>query len=419
LVLENRHVIGGAAVTEELYPGFKYSRASYLAGLLRPQIIEDLQLEKHGFQYIPRDPSSVTPMLPGSNGAQGGHPAKFLLLGANDASTRASIAQFSSRDAERFPEYEAFLGKARDLLQPLLDAPPPNPFVGSARDRLAAVATIASICKRAWHHRAHLVDIYELMTGSAEQLLGRWFESDILKTTLATDAVIGAVISPRSTGSAYVLLHHVMGEAAGQQGVWAYVRGGMGAISQALAAAALETGNVEIRTSSPVDRILCEQPDTSSAPRVIGVQLSDGSRLTAPTVVSGVSPFRTYLELLRSSSVPESFSGALSETSASPISQGLQERIAHTDHSCGAFKINLAVSKLPGFLCCPPGDGESVDTPLACHKGTIHFEQRMAELHDGTYTSPSSALSALHPRALSAALTDGLVPFFSCANSFE
>lgn len=236
-VLERRHVVGGAAVTEELYPGFKYSRASYLAGLLRPSIITELDLPRYGFEYIPRDPSSFTPSH--VHGPLGG---KSLLLGGDDAKTHASIAQFSAKDADAYPRYEEFLGACRDIVQPLLDGAPPNPMEGKLHERVDTVRRLSELAKRGAQHRGALVPFYELFTAPASHILDRWFESEILKTTLATDAVIGAMCSPTHAGSAYVLLHHVMGEAAGRKGVWAYVRGGMGAVSGAIAASAKAHG---------------------------------------------------------------------------------------------------------------------------------------------------------------------------------
>ncbi len=247
LVLERRHLVGGAAVTEQLYPGFKFSRASYLAGLLRPSIITELSLEKYGFEYLPRDPSSFTPSHP--NGPLGG---RSLLLGADDATTRASIAQFSAKDADAYPRYEEFLSAAREIVQPLLDGPPPNPFSGGKRkETRATISQLAQVLRTGMQHRQHLANIYELFTAPASHILDRWFESEILKTTLATDAVIGAMVSPTHAGSAYVLLHHVMGEAAGRKGVWAYVRGGMGAVSNAIAQAA-QAAKAEIITNATV-----------------------------------------------------------------------------------------------------------------------------------------------------------------------
>jgi phytoene dehydrogenase-like protein len=209
LVLERRHCVGGAAVTEEIIPGFKFSRASYLAGLLRPQIIEDLNLAKYGFKYLSRDPSSFTPTLLNSK-----HKGKYLLLGSNEKENWESIAQFSKKDADAYFKYEEFLGKVREILQPLLDAAPPDIFYGTVQDRVRALKTIAQLTSVGYRHREILVRFYELMVGPAQQILDRWFESDVLKATLATDAVIGAAVSPRQNGSAYVLVHHGSSPAA-------------------------------------------------------------------------------------------------------------------------------------------------------------------------------------------------------------
>ena len=151
------------------------------------------------------------------------------MLGENEEANRLSISQFSPNDAEAYIEYEKFLCGVREIMQPLIDNAPPNPFSGSWRERCRAISTLFSLLTAAIKHRNILVPFYELFTGPAKQILDRYFESDILKATLATDAVIGALVSPNQTGSAYVLLHHVMGEAAGKKGVWAYVQGGMGA----------------------------------------------------------------------------------------------------------------------------------------------------------------------------------------------
>lgn len=239
LVLERRHLVGGAAVTEEIIPGFKFSRASYLAGLLRPKIIEDLQLAKYGFKYLPRNPSSFTPTKLDSI-----YKGKYLLLGDDAQENWRSIAQFSKRDADAYPKYEEFLGKIREIMQPLLDNAPPDLTQGQMREKLRTLSTIKELVKVGYKNKEVLVPFYELLTGPAEQILDRWFESDILKTTLATDAVIGALVGPQQNGSAYVLLHHVMGEAAGKQGVWAYVEGGMGALSNAVASSARSHGKL-------------------------------------------------------------------------------------------------------------------------------------------------------------------------------
>ena len=223
LVLERRDKVGGAAVTEEIIPGFKFSRASYLAGLLRPQIIQDLNLEKYGFKYLPRNPSSFTPTL--MNSPYGG---KYLILGDDAQANRESISQFSVHDADAYPRYDEFLGQVRELIQPLLDHPLPNPLSGTGTliDKMRDIGTLGKMVKLGFKNKEVLIPFYELMMGPADQILNRWFDSEILKTTLATDAVIGALVSPKQNGSAYVLLHHCMGEAAGKKGVWSYMEGG-------------------------------------------------------------------------------------------------------------------------------------------------------------------------------------------------
>ncbi len=288
VVLERRHVIGGAAVTEEMVPGFKFSRASYLAGLFRPHIIKDLDLERHGFKYLPRNPSSFTPTKLDS--IYGG---KSLMLGSNEEENWRSIAQFSVKDADAFVEYENFLGKIREILQPLLDHHPIDVTTGNFRERMRMVKALNEVIRLGYKHKEIAVPFYELFTGPAEQILDRWFESDILKTTLATDAVIGALISPKHNGSAYVLLHHVMGEAAGQKGVWAYVQGGMGAISQSIAKSALEKGT-DIVTNACVKQII------TKGGKAVGVVMEDGSEIHADIVIANTSPYHTFLELIPS-----------------------------------------------------------------------------------------------------------------------
>ena len=204
LVLERRHTIGGAAVTEEIFPGYKFSRASYLAGLLRPQIIAELNLKKYGFKYITRDPSSFTPTLLNSK-----YQGKYLLLGSSNEMNHKSISQFSTSDADAFTQYEHFLGQISNLIQPILDCPPPDLTQGCIKEKLSTISNLNNIIKVGYKHKEILLPFYELLVGPATTILNRWFESDILKTTLATDSIIGAHHSPSQPGSAYVLLHHV------------------------------------------------------------------------------------------------------------------------------------------------------------------------------------------------------------------
>lgn len=350
-VLERRHVLGGAAVTEELHPGFKYSRASYVAGLLRPQVIEELGLEKHGLTFLPRDPSSFTPTR-----IDGPHGGKSLFLWSDQEKTLDSIRQFSDLDAEAYPQYEAFLDQVREIVEPLLDGPPID-LQGRRHELLDKIKRTGQLARVGLRNRSIVLPMYELITGPAAPLLDRWFESDVLKTTLCTDAVIGGA-NPMEAGSAYVLLHHVMGECMGKKGVWAYAKGGMGSISQAIASEASLHG-VELVTNASVQQILHRDG------RVSGVKLDDGSVLEANHVVSNCTPYHTFVELLpdRESALPFDF----------------LKHIQNVQYSGGPVKINIAVNKLPNFACLP---NEKADMPGPQHQGTIHFESHMQELVD-------------------------------------
>ncbi len=336
------------------------------------------------FEYLVRDPSSFTPTLPDSPSA-----GKYLLLGSDDAATAASIAQFSPRDAAAYPEYEEFLARAREVVQPLLDFPLLSPFSPNPLDRTATFRCARALASAAWKHRADLPALWELLTAPAGLILDRWFEGDVLKATLATDAVIGAAVSPRTGGSAYVLLHHVMGEAAGRKGVWAYVRGGMGAITQALAKRGKEKG-VQIIENCVVDGIDCA-PNTRVTAKakmggkkalVTGVTLADGTKIKAKKVLSNATPYHTFLELMPELTLATGGDVASSKGASkggetaveSVLPKDFTDHLRFADYACGALKINCAVNKLPDFFCKRNGpDGK----PGPQHRGTIHFEDKI------------------------------------------
>ncbi|XP_032890356.1 pyridine nucleotide-disulfide oxidoreductase domain-containing protein 2 [Amblyraja radiata] len=347
-VLERRHVIGGAAVTEEIIPGFKFSRASYVLSLLRPQVIQELELKKHGLRVHIRDPASYTPML---EEGVGGNPPRSLLLGRDMEETQRQIAQFSPKDAQAYAAYEALTSRIAAAIQPLLDTAPvdiPSLTDGSLRQRVRALRTVKPLVHAGLRLGKDIPQFYELLTAPISRILNRWFESEPLKATLATDGVIGAMISPHAPGSGYVLLHHVMGELEGIKGAWGYVEGGMGALSNSIARAAVAYG-ASIFTEKPVHSIQVGQSGT-----VHGVVLQDGTEIRSKVVLSNATPHVTFLQLTPQKSLPEEFIKEMSSI----------------DYTSPVTKINVAVDRLPNFLAKPKGQKLP---PARYMAGTIHL----------------------------------------------
>jgi phytoene dehydrogenase-like protein len=329
LVVERRDVLGGCCNTEEVWPGYKVSTAAYVNSLLRPEVIRDLELKKYGFEMLPRSPSSFTPYPDG----------RYLMMGPDKAMTQREIAKFSAKDADAYPKYEEMLTRVADFLEPLLVHAPPDPFGGFGD--LWRLGKLGLAARRLGHSVA--TEAVEILTGAATPILDRWFESDQVKATLATDAVIGAFAPPSHPGTAYVLFHHVMGECDGVRGVWGYVKGGMGMIATALAASAKAHG-AEVRTNAEVAKIAVTDG------RVTGVVLADGTEYTAPVVASGVDCHVTFHMLMDPKTLPEEFRTAL----------------ARIDYSSATVKINAAVSEPPQFSALP-GTGVGGQ-----HHGTMH-----------------------------------------------
>jgi phytoene dehydrogenase-like protein len=330
LVLERRHVVGGACVTEETFPGFKVSTAAYVNSLFRKKIVRDLRLGDYGFEVLPRSPSSFTPLPDG----------RSLTLGPDPVLTRAEIAKFSARDAARYPEYEAMLERVAAFVEPTLDVTPPDLLRPGPRGLLQLLGLGRSFARLG----DGASEAVELLTGPARTILDRWFESTELKATLATDAIIGAMASPSTPGTGYVLFHHVMGETDGRRGVWGYVRGGMGGLTQALARAARDLG-VEIRCEAPVARIAVRDG------RVTGVVLESGDEYPARIVASNADANVTFLRLLAPEALPPGFRAAVSRIS----------------YESASLKINVALGELPSFTACPG------TAPGPQHRGTIHI----------------------------------------------
>jgi len=369
LVLERRDVLGGACVTEEVWPGYKVSTAAYVNSLLRPEIIRDLELKRHGFEMLPRSPSSFTPFPDG----------RSLLLGPDKAMTHREVSKFSAKDADALPKYEAMLERVADFLEPTLTMTPPNPW--SLRPaNLLQLGRLGLGFLRLGHDGQKAV---EILAGAATPILDRWFESEQLKVTLATDAIIGAMASPSMPGTAYVLFHHVMGECDGVRGVWGYVRGGMGGISNAIASAAREQG-AEVRTGAEVVKILVKHGAAQ------GVVLRDGSEIHSTRVASSADANVTFLKLMSNGDLPADF----------------VEAVRHIDYSSASCKINIALSELPDFTAVPG------TAPGPQHRGTIHISPTMEYIEraydDAKYGRPSQ-----HPiieATIPSVLDDTLAP---------
>lgn len=351
LIVERRHVVGGACVTEETFPGFKVSTAAYVNSLFHKAIVRDLKLSAHGYEVLARDPSSFTPLPDG----------RSLLMGPDADLTRKEIAKFSVRDAERYPRYEAMLERVATVIEPTLTMAPPDLL----RPRLGDVRTLLSLGRAFRRLGDRAAEVVEILTGAARPILDRWFESEELKATLATDAIIGAMASPSMPGTAYVLFHHVMGESGGKRGAWGYVRGGMGGLTQALAAVARDLG-ADIRCDAEVTRILVHDG------RAVGVALAVGDEYHAPIVASSADARVTFLRLLERGALPEAFVAAV-------------ERISYASAS---LKINVALAELPSFRALPG------TAPGPQHRGTIHIcpDQDYIEraFDDAKYGRPST-----------------------------
>ncbi len=283
LVLERRHLVGGAAITEELRPGFWFTTFSYALSLLRPDIVQELDLVKHGFMPILM-PTTFCPMENGD----------YLLMGQDHAENQQAIARHSRHDADAYDAFNHDVNKVLQALKPLLDQAPPDIWSDDPEE-LIALANLGSRFKRLDKKVLH--DAVRLLTGSAADFLDDYFESDILKGYLASTSIIGTKVGPYSQGSGLVLLYHILGEHDGEFGAWSFHKGGNGGFTQVLARAAQSFG-VEIRLESPVDHVITRNG------RATGVALTDGTEFHAPIVVSALDPRRTFLELVEPRELP-------------------------------------------------------------------------------------------------------------------
>jgi len=348
LVLERRHVLGGAAVTEEIFPGFKFSVCSYVVSLLRPEIIRELDLPRHGLEILPLD-GTFTPM-----------PSGDYLWRVNDhAKTRREIARHSRLDAEAYEEFAKAMLQMCRFVKPILSMTPPDP----TRLRLEEIRKLLFLGRRFQALSAE--DKYNqvrLMTMSAVDYLDQWFETDVLKATMAASGIIGTFLGVRSPGTAYVLLHHYMGEIDGAFRSWGFARGGTGAISNAIAAAAREAG-VEIRTQAPVARILVKEG------KAVGVALANGDEIHAGVISSGVDPNLTFVKMIEAGNLPDDF----------------LEEVRRYKYRGSSGKVNLALDALPDFKCMP-GPGAHLRGAISISPSVEYMERAYDDAKYGHFS---------------------------------
>ena len=312
LILERRHLVGGAAITEELHPGFSFTTFSYALSLLRPEIIHDLDLPRHGFMPLEM-PVSFAPSYDG----------EYLLLGTDQDENLREIARHSAHDADAYKRYKHDVAQVCQAVKPLLDQIPPDLFSDDPTElaRLAELAArLRGLDKRVLHNTVRL------LTGSAADFLDGYFENDLIKGYLASSSIIGSKVGPRSQGSGLVLLYHIIGEHDGSFGDWAFHKGGNGGFTQVLARAAQAFG-AEIRLESPVEAVM------TSNGRTVGVALADGTEISTDTVVSALDPRRTFLELVEPAELPSD----------------LGEDINRLRFQGVSSKVNFALDGLPVF----------------------------------------------------------------------
>ncbi len=340
LVLEKNDWVGGAATSRELTPGFVYSNCSYVCSLFRPEIMRDLELPKHGLQVISYE-----------GGAVFTRDGDYLASYRDHDSHRREFARWSKRDAEAYERYARDVTRQCRFIQPLLMRTAPDPFAFKPRD----VSELLFLAKRFGDFSAaEMAATLRFWTMSISDFLDEYFETDVVKAYLALSGIIGTALGPMSPGTAYVLLHHYMGEVDGSVGAWGYARGGMGAISRALASSFQAAGGT-IRTGADVEKVL------TRAGEATGVVLSDGEEVRGRTIVSNADVKRTFLKLIEEKDLPERF----------------VHRVRHFKMRGSSGKLNIALDSLPEFPALPQGS--------TCIRGDMHFTdsvERMERAYD-------------------------------------
>jgi len=348
LALERRHVLGGAAVTEEIIPGFLFSECSYVVSLLRPEIIRELDLPRHGLEILPLD-GTFTPMLNGD----------YLWRMNDHARTQREIRRHSRLDAEAYDEFSKMMTPMCRFVKPMLSMIPPDPTTLNPRDLKQLHFMLQRFRSLSSDERYTLI---QLMTMSAADFLDQWFETDALKATMSASGIIGTFLGIRSPGTAYVLLHHYMGEIDGAFRSWGFSRGGTGAISNAIGAAAREAG-VEIRTQAAVDKILVKNG------RAAGVVLKSGEEISATVVSSSVDPHLTFEKFMQPSDLPSDF----------------LEGVRRYKYRGSSGKVNIALDGLPEFKAMP-GTGAHLRGAISISPGVEYMERAYDDAKYGNFS---------------------------------
>ena len=350
LVLERRHVLGGAAVTEEVFPGVRFSVASYVVSLLRPEIIRDLDLPRHGLEILPLD-GTFTPL-----------DGDYLWRSNDHGRTTRELRRWSRVDAEAYEEYGKLMVDMARFVKPLLAITPPDPGRLDPRQWLGVAGLARRFANLPERIQATFV---QLMTMSASDFLDQWFETDPLKATMAASGIIGTFQGVRSPGTAYVLLHHYMGEIDGSFRAWGIPKGGTGSISEAIASAARGFG-AEIRCEAPVARIL------TGAGRATGIVLESGEEIEVPAVLSSADVRRTMLDLLEPGTLDSEF----------------EREVRRFKFRGSSGKVNLALDALPEFTCLPSAQtgGEHLRGAISFSPSVDYMERAYDEAKYGRFS---------------------------------
>jgi phytoene dehydrogenase-like protein len=387
-VLERRQVVGGSCVTEEFYPGFRNSTAAYTVSLLQPKIIRELKLHDYGLRMVERRAQNFLPLPDG----------RYLLTG--EGRTEREIGKFSAKDAQRYSAYQHEIGDIVEVVRSTMLNAPPNVRLDSASQAWREFGKLFSIGKTLWNAK-NVRALVRLVRKSAGEILDGWFESDPIKAVLGFDAVVGNLASPYTKGSAYVLLHHMLGEVNGKRGVWGHAIGGMGMITQAIAKAARAHG-AGIRIDCDVSEIIVERG------RAVGAVLEDGTSIRARAVVANVNPQHLFQDL-----VPRE-----------AVSRTTMKRMKRWKAGSGTFRINVALSKLPVFSALPAaGDHHTAGIILApslsymdqAHRDCLDYgwsrkpiiEMLIPSTLDDSLAPPGAHVASLFCQHVAPQFTDG------------